>query len=218
MSEMKVFRFDVDEDYAKQHNELLRDTRYLVWSGIALFVLSVAAGIAVWFVVLPDSPWRVLGSLGLVLFGVMMLIVGLLIPRSVGSAQSLYSAHPLAPAVVAERGATDYTLLALVNGNVDPDAPPAWALTARTVRSLPHTDGVVGTKVPVAAVGGQRSIHDTSRWQMITPMPIAWGTADPAVVDAARAAVPRDQWHLLEKGRARLAEIKEAKNNLVFIG
>ena len=99
---MSGFQFEVDEDWAKKHNEMLRDTRYLVISAIALFVLCLAGGVAVWLLVDPASPWRLLGSLGLVLFGVMMLIVGLAIPRSVGSTQSLFDAHPLAPAIIAD--------------------------------------------------------------------------------------------------------------------
>ncbi|WP_350354606.1 hypothetical protein [Corynebacterium aquatimens] len=80
MAEMKVFKFGVDEDYAKQHNEMLRNTRNLVISGLALFVLSLIGGALVWFLVDESSPWHLLGSLGLVLFGVMMLIVALVIP------------------------------------------------------------------------------------------------------------------------------------------
>ena len=217
MNEMKVFRFAVDEAYAKQHNEMLRDTRSLVLSGIALFALSLIGSVAVWFLVDPASPWHLLGSLGLLLFGVLMLVVALLIPRSVGTAQSLYDAHPLAPAIIAERRATDYTLLALVNASTDPSAPPVWAATTCTVRSLPNTADTPGTRVPVAAVGGQRSVHEKNRWQVITPMPIAWGTPDSSVVDAARAAVPREQWHMLDKADERLDEVKAAKNNLLIL-
>lgn len=216
MSEMKVFRFDVDEDYAKQHNEMLRDTRSLVISGIALFVLSLLGAALVWFLVDPASPWHLLGSLALALFGAMMLVVGLLIPRSVGTAQSLYDAHPLAPAIIAERKGTDYTLLALVNVNVDPAHDPAWAVVARNVRSLPGSDKV-GTRVPVAAVGGQRSIHDKERWQVITPMPIAWGTQDTAVVEKAAGAIPAEQWRMLDKALPHLGAAKAARHGLLRV-
>ncbi len=217
MNEMKVFRFNVDEAWAKEHNEMLRDTRSLVVSGISLFVISLLGAAAVWLLVDPASPWHLIGSLGLALFGIMMLIVALLIPRSMGTAQSLYDAHPLAPAIIAERRATDYTLLALVNANADPDTPPVWAATTCTVRSLPNTADTAGTEVPVAAVGGQRSIHDKNRWQVITPMPIAWGTPDASVVDAARRAVPREQWQMLDRAAGRLDEVKAAKNNLLVL-
>lgn len=43
---MNTFHFEVDEEYAKQHNELLRDTKSMVLSGIAIFILCVLGGIA----------------------------------------------------------------------------------------------------------------------------------------------------------------------------
>ena len=212
---MKVFKFDVDESYAKQHNEMVRDTRSLVASGVALFVISLAGAVAVWFFAPADSPWRTLGTVGLALFGIMMLIVGLLIPRSVGKTQSLYDAHPLAPAIITERAGTTITLTALVNKNVEPSQPPRWAITSRVVHPLPNTSDKVGTKVPVAAVGAQRSRDNQGQWQTITPMPIAWGTPDTDVVDQARNSVPADQWARLEKARKKKNLIEESKNAVV---
>ena len=118
MSGMKVFKFDVDEDFAKQHNEMVRDTRSLVASGIAIFVISLIVGVAVWFLVDPSSPWHWLGSFGAVLFGILMLVVALLIPRSVGKTQEIYDSNPLAPAIITERAGTTVTLTALVRGDV----------------------------------------------------------------------------------------------------
>ncbi|QPK83763.1 DUF3239 domain-containing protein [Corynebacterium qintianiae] len=211
---MSAFRFDVDEDWAKQNNEMLRDTRYLVISGVALFVICLTAAVLVWLFVDPASPWHLLGSLGLGLFGVMMLVVGLAIPRSVGTAQSLYDAHPLAPAIIADHTGTRTTLLALVNTTVD-DSAPRWALTSRDVQSVPHTDGSVGAKVPVAAVGGQRSAAEKNNWQVVAPMPIAWGTPDKAVVDRAVDSIPAELWRTLETSKKRLEEVQKAKNNLL---
>ncbi|WP_342319256.1 DUF3239 domain-containing protein [Corynebacterium mayonis] len=218
MSNMKVFRFEVDEQYAKEHNEMLRDTRSLKLSGISLFIISLIAGVIIWLQVAPDSPWRLLGSLGLVLFGVTMLIVGILIPKSVGSAQKLYDTHPIAPAVVAKRNGTDYVLLALVNTNVDPALPPRWAVTARNIRFLPQEDAHEGAHVPVVAIGGQRSVHSKDQWQTITPMPIAWGTPDYSVVSTARKSIPRNQWEVLEKAAQALKDVRDAKNTLIFVG
>lgn len=217
MSNMHVFKFDVDETYAKQHNELLRNTKYLVASGVALFFLSVAAGVAVWFLVDPASPWHILGSLGLVLFGVMMLIVALVIPRGVVSPQRLYNENPLAAAIITENPGTTVTVTALVNANVDPERKPQWALASQIVRPLPHTANTVGTKVPVAAVGAQRSTHDKEHWQAITPMPIAWGTPDACIVDAARSAIPQRQWEILDKARKDDALLQASKKGLAVI-
>lgn len=215
MSGMKVFKFDVDEEFAKSHNEMVRDTRSLVASGIAIFAISVIAGVAVWLLVDPASPWRWLGSVGLVLFGVLMLVVAMLIPRKVGGVQELYDNHPLAPAIITERAGTTVTLTALVNANVDPSLPPRWALTSHVVQPLPNTNDTVGTKVPVAAVGGQRSARNQQVWQTITPMPIAWGTPIESTIAAARKSIPQDQWNSLDRARKKADLVKQSKNSLV---
>ncbi|WP_408910885.1 DUF3239 domain-containing protein [Corynebacterium gottingense] len=212
---MSTFHFDVDEEYAKQHNELLRDTKSMVLSGIALFVLSIASGIAAWIFIDPTSPWRLLASVGLILFGVMMLIVALMLPKSVGKTQTLYDAHPLAPAIITENVGTTLTLTALVNMNASDRGPARWALTSRVVKRIPNTHDTVGTKVPVIAVGGQRSTRDKNTWQVITPMPIAWATPDTKEVSRARATIPQDQWQRLEKARKDSELVTAAKNTLV---
>lgn len=214
---MKVFKFDVDEEFAKQHNETVRDTRNLVVSGIAIFVLSLIAAVAIWFLVDPASPWRLLGSIGLGLFGIIMLIVALVIPRSVGKVQELYDAHPLAPAIITQNEGTTVTLTALVNTNVNPELPPRWAITSRVMRPLPNTSDSKGTKVPVAAVGAQRSSRDQDHWVSITPMPIAWGTPDADIVATARKSISPDQWATLERARKKTELVEESKNSLVEI-
>ena len=103
-----------------------------------------------------------------------MLIVALMLPKSVGKTQALYDAHPLAPAVITENVGTTLTLTTLVNMNASDCGPAHWALTSRVVKRIPNTHDTVGTKVPVVAVGGQRSTRDKNTWQVITPMPIAW--------------------------------------------
>lgn len=212
------FHFDVDEAYAKQHNEMLRDTRKVVISGISLFVICVAAGAAIWFLVDPASPWRWLGGLGLVLFGLMMLLVAFLVPRSVGKAQDLYDRYPLVPAVIAEVNPRDCVIMALVNVNVDESLPPTYAAALRTVTSIPGMgEPKKGMKLPAVAVGGQRNSRDADHWQEVTPMPIAWATPDQSVVEDARNQIPQDQWQKLEKARKRYAEVKETPLNLLVL-
>ncbi|AWB83607.1 DUF3239 domain-containing protein [Corynebacterium liangguodongii] len=194
------FHFAVDEDWAKQHNEVLRDTKLLVASAVALFVIFLAAGAAVWFLVDPASPWRLLGGLGLSLFGVMMLIVGLAIPRSVGTAQSVYDSATLAPAIIADTPGTRTTLLALVDS-------PTPALVARDVQAIPHVNAVIGAKVPVAVAAGP----------VITPMPIAWGTPDPGVVTRAASEISDARWRALRSAKGRLEEVRAAKNGVLPI-
>lgn len=215
---MNRFHFDVDEAFAKQHNEMLRDTRKVVISGVSLFVICVAAGAAMWFLMDPANPWRWLGGVGLALFGCMMLLVAFLVPRSVGKAQDLYDRYPLVPAVIAEVNPRDVLLMALVNVNVDETLPPRYAAALRTVSSIPGiADPKVGTKIPAVAVGGRRSTRDKEHWQEVTPMPIAWGTPDKATIDEAQKTIPHDQWRKLDKARGRLDDVKATSMNLLVL-
>lgn len=212
------FHFDVDEAFAKQNNEMLRDTRKAVISGVSLFIISLVAGVCVWFFVDPSSPWRWIAGIGLALFGVMMLIVAVLVPRSVGKAQDLYDRYPLVPAVIAEVNPRDFVIMALVNVNVDQDAPPRNGLALRTVTKVNGIDDPkIGTKLPAVAVGGTRTTRDTEHWQQVTPMPIAWATPDQDVVAEAQAAIPQEQWHKLDKARGRLDEVKETPYDLLVL-
>ncbi len=218
MSGMKIFKFQVDEPFAKKNNEMLKDTKRLVVSGISLFVICEVVAVLIWLFASPESPWRLLGALGLGLFGVMMLIVAGAVPRSVGTAQSLYDRYPLAPAVIAEVNPRDFVLLSLVNTNVDPELPPRWGAATRTVS---HINGIgepkVGTKIPVAAVQGQRASGDREHWQEISPIPIAWGTPNQDIVTEARKAIPQEQWAKLDKARKRFDEVKATPHNLLVL-
>lgn len=210
------FHFDVDEDFAKKHNEMLRDTRKVVISGVSLFVICVVVGILLWFLMDPASPWRTIATVALVSFGVLMLVVAVLVPRSVGSAQDLYDRYPLVPAIVAEVNPRDCVIMALVNISANPDAPAEDGLALRTVSNLPGIDKpTVGTRVPAVAVGGRRSSRDTAHWQEVTPMPIAWATPDKAIVDEAKKAIPEGQWKKLEKALPRLEDVKQTQMNLL---
>ncbi|QRP60442.1 DUF3239 domain-containing protein [Corynebacterium minutissimum] len=212
---MKIFKFDVHEDFAKQNNELLRDSSRLRNSGLIMGLLLIVGGIALYFGI--DATWRITVGLGMVLFGIFCAVIGVLASHQVGSAQKLYDSYPLAPAVVAEVNERDMVLLALVNTNVDPKLPPRWGACLRTVSNIPGIKRTVGTKVPVAAVSGQRSSSDKEHWQQITPMPIAWGTPDAETVTIARKSIPEDQWQRLERARKRLTDVKATKYDLLVL-
>ena len=212
---MKIFKFDVHEDFAKQNNELLRDSSRLRNSGLIMGALLIVGGIAVYLAL--TATWRITLALGMVLFGILCALIGVLASRQVGSAQKLYDSYPLAPAVVAEVNERDMVLMALVNTNVDPQAPPRWGACLRTVTAIPGIKRVVGTKVPVAAVSGQRSSNAKDHWQQITPMPIAWGTPDAETVAVARKSIPEDQWQRLERARKRLSDVKATKYDLLVL-
>lgn len=210
---MKIFKFDVDESFAKSNNELLRDSDRLRVSGLIFGLILVIAGAAVWW----RFSWGITLGLGLILFGIVVAIVGVAAASKVGTAQSLYDSYPLAPAVIAEVNERDMVLMALVNTNVDPSLPPRWGACLRTVSAIPGVQRTVGTKVPVAAVSGQRSSSDKEHWQQISPMPIAWGTPDAETVTIARKSIPQDQWQRLERARKRLSDVKATRYDLLVL-
>ncbi len=215
---MKVFKFRVDEAFAKQNNEMLKDTKQLEISAVVLGIILIlaAAGLFVWWG--QGSAAGLIGGIIALTFGLLSLFLAVVMRRKVGGAQQLYDTYPLAPAMIAEVGEHGYLIMALVNTNVNPEAPPRWAATLNQVTRIPGiTDPKLGTRIPVVAVQGRRSIGDQEHWDQITPMPVAWGTPDKEVVNAARVAIPEDQWSRLEKARRRLDQVKETKFNLLVL-
>ncbi len=212
---MKVFKFEVDETFARKNNEMLRDTRRLQLSGIILGVILLVAAVvlALWV----DAAWAPLAGIALGLLAVVSFVVAFIVPRKVGTAQDLYDRYPLAPSVIAEVNPRDFVLMALVNTNVDPELPPRWGAALRTVTRINGVTPKLGTKVPAAAVQGRRSMRDQEHWDEITPMPIAWGTPDQDVVTMARKAIPQDQWDRLERARKRLNDVKATDHNLLVL-
>lgn len=215
---MKVFKFDVDEAFAKQHNEMLRDSRRLLVSGLLLGGILLTAGILVALLVQPV--WSITVGLGLGLFGIMMAIVGIAGSKKVGTAQQLYDRYPLAPAVIAKVNERDMVIMALVNSATDPNAEPRPALALRTVSSIPGLEHKKkGAQIPVAAVTGrlQRNSSGPDTWAQISPMPIAWGTPDAEVVRVARTSIPHEQWAKLQKNIERLEDVQKTRMDLLHL-
>lgn len=215
---MKVFKFDVDEAFAKQHNEMLRDSRRLLVSGLLLGGILLTAGILVALLVQPV--WSITVGLGLGLFGIMMAIVGIAGSKKVGTAQQLYDRYPLAPAVIAKVNERDMVIMALVNSATDPNAEPRPALALRTVSNIPGLEHKKkGTQIPVAAVTGrlQRNSSGPDTWAQISPMPIAWGTPDAKVVRVARTSIPHEQWAKLQKNIERLEDVQKTRMDLLHL-
>lgn len=215
---MKVFKFDVDEAFAKQHNEMLRDSRRLLVSGVLLGGILLTAGILVALLVQPV--WSITVGLGLGLFGIMMAIVGIAGSKKVGTAQQLYDRYPLAPAVIAKVNERDMVIMALVNSATDPNAEPRPALALRTVSNIPGLEHKKkGAQIPVAAVTGrlQRNSSGPDTWAQISPMPIAWGTPDPEVVRIARTSIPHEQWAKLQKNIERLEDVQKTRMDLLHL-
>lgn len=214
---MQNFRFDVDEAWAKAHNEMLRDTRRLRSSAIVMGVIALIVGVLCFLVLDPSGPWRVIVPVLCATVTVVAVAVGVAAPRAVGSAQQLYANYPLVPAVIAEVKPRTVDLLALVNVNVDQTRPPRWALALRPVSAIDGHHRKRGTQVPSVAVSGRRSARSQDTWDEITPMPIAWGTPDTDVIEAARKAIPHELWEKLEKNRKRLEDVKKTKLNLLVL-
>ncbi|WP_080796063.1 DUF3239 domain-containing protein [Corynebacterium pacaense] len=211
---MPHFPFQVDEAYAKKNNEFLRDARRLQVSAFFFGLVLIAGGVAGYYA----AGGAVWGWILAFVLGVMALISFIMIPvlpRQMGSAQSLYDNYDLVPAVIAEVNPRDVVLLALVNINVDDSAAPKWALATRTITRVGMHPRKLGTRVPSVAVTGRRRVRNQEQWDEISPMPITWGTTDVDVVRRAEKTIPHEQWARLEKLRGRLDEVKETRFNLL---
>lgn len=215
---MKVFKFQVDEPFARKHNEMIRDTRRVRTGGIGLGILLVLAALLFYLFIADRAIWGLMILIVAVLLGIVFAFVGISVAKKYRDVQPLYDRYPLVPSVIAEVNERDFVLMALVNVNVNPDLPPKWALALRTVTAIPGIQTPkVGTKVPSAAVLGRRTTQNRDHWQEITPMPIAWGTPDQDVVNEARRLIPHDQWAKLERNRDKLKDVQATPANLLVL-
>lgn len=215
---VKVFKFEVDEPFARKHNEMIRDSRRVRAGGIGLGVVVILAALLFYLFVADQAVWGLMVLIVAIALGIAFAVVGILVAKKHSTVQPLYDRYPLVPSIIAEVNERDAVLMALVNTNVDPDLPPRWGLALRTVTAIPGiTDPKVGTKVPAAAVHGRRNTRDKEHWHEISPMPIAWGTPDQDVVNAARRAIPHDQWAKLDRQRDKLNDVKATPLNLLVL-
>ncbi len=212
---MKVFKFEVDEAFAKKNNEMLKDTKRLQLSAFLLAAILIAGAAALFLWV--SGAWVPLVAGAMIVGAVISVILAFVVPRQVGTAQDLYDRYPLVPAVVAEVKERDFIIMALVNTNVDPDRPPRWGAAIRNVSRVNGLTPKLGAKLPAVAVQGRRSMGDQDHWDEISPMPIAWGTPDKEVVETARKAIPQDQWDKLERARKKLKDVKATRFNLLML-
>lgn len=75
-----------------------------------------------------------------------------------------------------------------------------------TSRAVPGHRVQVGERVPCVAVLSDRTTRNTSgAWQMVSPMPIAWGTRDASVLREAAAAIDETEWKVVE-GKLSLSD------------
>jgi Protein of unknown function (DUF3239) len=212
---VRPFQFPVDVAHAKSVNETMGDVRRLRASAIVTAVILIAA--AVWFFWMAH-PWSYILGAVFVITAATSLWVTVWAPRKVGSVEDLYAKGDLVPAVIAETRARGVTLLALID-IAKPDAEgPHYALVTRSVRTLPGHELVEGELVPSISVLADRSksaISDT--WQMVSPMPIAWGTKDRAVIERATATIGEDEWALLVANIGLSEKVREAENQQLLV-
>lgn len=193
----------------------MADVRRLRVSAIVTAVVLIGAGI--WFFWLAH-PWSyILGAVFLITAAT-SLWVTVWAPRKVGTVEDLYAKGGLVPAVIAEKRARGVTLLALVD-IAKPDADTRhFALVTRSIRTLPGHELVEGELVPSISVLADRNkntIGDT--WQMVSPMPIAWGTTDKTIIARATAEISDEEWALLVANIGLSAKVREADNQQLLV-
>ena len=211
---MRRFEFPVDSAHAKSVNETVGDVRRLRWAALITALLFVA--LAAWLIVLAH-PWSyALGAVAIVA-AVGSVWMAFWAPRKVGSVEDLYANGELVPAIVAVTRPRGATLMALVNTAKPSADRPHYALVTRTIRTLPgHAMTNVGERVPSISVLSDRSTNSQSdTWEMVSPMPIAWGTRDPKVIRRAIEQIPNAEWKLLTKSIPLVDDVPRAKNQQI---
>ncbi len=202
-------------DHAKSVNETMADVRRLRSSAIFTAVILIAA--TAWFFWLAH-PWSYILGAVFVIAAATSLWVMVWAPRKVGTVEDLYAKGDLVPAIIAEKRARGVTLLALVD-IAKPDAEaPHYALVTRSIRSLPGHELVEGELVPSISVLADRNKNTISEtWQMVSPMPIAWGTKDASVIERATAQISEAEWQLLVANIGLSEKVREAENQQLLV-
>ncbi|MFI5504526.1 DUF3239 domain-containing protein [Corynebacterium kutscheri] len=211
---MANFHFVVDKAHAQRNNELLKDTKRLQLSAaiFSFILLAIGAGFYSWLS-------AIVGIIIFACFTIVALISFILIPvfpRLVGSAQSLYDSYELVPAIITEINPRDMSIMALVDAD-STGTNPQPALAVRTISNLAGHNRTVGEKVPSVAVTGNRSAANKQTWDQISPVPIAWGTPEAAIIKAATDAIDPAQWAELEKHLAHYDEVRKTPFDLLLL-
>ncbi|WP_430331092.1 DUF3239 domain-containing protein [Rhodococcus sp. ACT016] len=212
---MRPFEFPVDKPHAKAVNETLSDIRRLQWSAVLMAVLLGAGAAGLFYLA---QPWSYILGVVLALCALMSLFMVVWTPRKVGSIEDLYAKGNLVPAVVAEVHPRGYTLLALLDIAKPHASKPHYALATRTVRALPGKEYAVGAKIPSVSVLGDRTSRDDGEtWQMVSVMPIAWGTRDSKVLTQATAKIGDVEWGLLRKNLSMAEKVRTSDKQYVLL-
>ena len=192
---MAQFEFSVDDQFTRTHNEFFRDAKRFQWSAGILGAILVVA--AVLLFIFGGAAWSSIVAIVLLVMALLCLVMVPVLPRQLGSPQSYYDNYDLVPTVVAQVNPRDVVLMALVD------------------TAVPGIVREVGERVPSMAVTGMRTLRNQGHWEEISPMPVAWGTPDRSVVEAAEAAIPDQQWKKLEGLLGRFDEVSSTRRRLM---
>nr|WP_232542267.1 DUF3239 domain-containing protein [Nocardia bovistercoris] len=155
-----------------------------------------------------NHPWSYLLAVAFALGAVVALWVTLSAPHRAGI-DRLYADGELVPAVVSETNPSGVVLLALVDVSGPEAGDSRYALVTRKVRDLPGHHKRAGERVPSVAVRHERAPRQVGeRWQVVSAMPIAWGTRDARVIEQARAAISEVEWRLLTDNLELAAKVR----------
>ncbi|NLG55524.1 MAG: DUF3239 domain-containing protein [Rhodococcus sp.] len=191
---MRHIDFEVDRAHARSVNQTLGDMRRLQFSSALVALALVAGAVGLFFV---GRAWATVLGFVLVAGAVTCVWLVLWVPRKVGSIDDLYRDNPVVPAVVGALQPRGVTLLSLLDV-AKPGNEPKYALVTRNIARRPLQRLRVGDRVPAVALCNDRSRHSTDdTWEMVTIMPIEWGTRDAGVLARAEAEIPAVEWDFL---------------------
>lgn len=215
---MTDFPFDVDDEYARKHNEFLRDAKRMQISAAILAAILIAV-IAITFAVVGVKLLSIAVGISLGFFALLCLILIPVLPKQMGNPQEYYNMYKLAPAIIAEVNPRDMVIMCLANANGDEANPnkDVPALVLRTVTSIPGVPRELGVRVPCVAVTGYRPSRGPKVYEEISPMPIAWGTPHEKVWKEAERAIPTNKWKRLESSMNKLDDVKKTRRNVLVL-
>ncbi|MEU1986190.1 DUF3239 domain-containing protein [Nocardia sp. NPDC019395] len=211
---MRRFEFVVDRRHAHAVNEVVAGRRRLRLAAVVAVLLGAGAtAYLVWL----SRAWSYPLALACALGAATAMWVALWAPRRAGIAR-LYAEGELVPAVVSRIHPRGAVLLALVNVARRDTGESRYALVTKNVRGLPAHRVAEGERVPAIAVRGDSTAPVTAeRWLPVDVMPIAWGTADIAVIECARAVVTEIEWRLLTDNLALADRVQRSATRRLLL-
>ncbi|MFE6924937.1 DUF3239 domain-containing protein [Nocardia sp. NPDC057663] len=211
---MRRFEFVVDREHAHAVNETFTGLRRMRVVALLVAGLAVAATAALLW---GGQAWGYLLAVVCVLVAAIALWVALWTPHR-SSIEKLYQDGALVPAVVTETEPSGIVLLALVDVAEPTATTRSWALITRKVRTLPGHASEPGERVPAVAVRTDSAPRQVGeRWQLVTAMPIAWGTRDSAVIERARGEITEIEWQLLTENLALAARVRRTATKRLLL-